>query len=81
MLGVQCWRQAGHGHLLWVILSDALQLPSPQLLHPLDPEQEALLVAELVEADVLQVLDGDGQNVFDRAVSLGQEWTDVLIQS
>ena len=64
-----------------MILGDALQLPRPQLLHPLDREQEALLVAQLVEADVLQVLDGDGQNVFDRAVSLGQEWTDVLIQS
>ena len=64
-----------------MILSDTLKLPGPQLLHPLDPQQQSLLVAQLVEANVLQVLDGDGQNVFDRAVSLGEEWTDVLIQS
>ena len=48
-----------------MILSDTLKLPGPQLLHPLDPQEQSLLVAQLVEANVLQVLDGDGQNVFD----------------
>ena len=78
LFGGQSGRERGHGDLLWCVLHHAGPPPRPQLLHPLDPEQEPLLVAEHEEPDVLKVLDGDGEDVFDGVVSLGVEGAGVL---
>ena len=52
----------------------------PQLLEPADGEGEPLLVAEAVEAGVLEVLDADGGGLADAAVALGHEAGPVLLQ-
>ena len=83
-------REAGHGHLLGLVLgghrgggrggAQRGELAAAHLLHPPDAEQQPLLVAELVEADILQVLDGDAEDVLDLRVPLGEERGGVLGQ-
>ena len=83
-------REAGHGHLLGLVLrghrgggrggAQLGVLAAAHLLHPPDAEQQPLLVTQLVEADVLQVLDGDAEDVLDLCVPLGEERGGVLGQ-
>ena len=90
LLGGEGGREAGHGHLLGLVLgghrgggrggAQLGELAAAHLLHPPDAEQQPLLVAELVEADVLQVLDGDAEDVLDLRVPLGEERGGVLGQ-
>ena len=90
LLGCEGGREAGHGHLLGLVLgghrgggrggAQRGELAAAHLLHPPDAEQQPLLVAELVEADILQVLDGDAEDVLDLRVPLGEERGGVLGQ-
>ena len=58
------------------------QAPAPpgQLLQPPDPQGQPLLVAEAVEASVLEVLDADRGHLLHRGVALGLQARPVLLQ-
>ena len=51
-----------------------------EVLHLLNCQHQPLLMSEFVEADVLQILDGDGEDVLDLRVPLGEQRGGVLGQ-
>ena len=55
-------------------------LAGPDVLDPLDREQELLLVAEPHDADVLEVLPGERRHVLDAAHALLVERAEVLLE-